>query len=110
MAGDALPPDEDTDLLPIATHLASALAPLREASRAASKQRFHSNSRMAYEQPVRKRRARQRFAPAQLLAVALLLLLCLLGIGVKDGAALWQSAHRALQQVTSLDQINGISI
>lgn len=110
IAGDALPPEEDADLLPVATRLASALAPLREASRRASKQRFHANPHIANGQPGRKRRVRQRFAPAQLLAVALLLLLSLVGIGVKEGAAWWQGAHGVLQQMTSLDQINGISI
>lgn len=111
IAGDALPPAEDADLLPVATRLASALAPLRETARTASKQGYHANSHPAYGQPARKRRASQPFATAKLLATALLLLLCFVGvIGVKDGTTLWQGAHGALQHLTSLDQINGISI
>lgn len=110
MAGDALPPDEDADLLPVATRLASALAPLREASRTASKQGNHAKLHTAYGQPGRMRRARQHFVPTQLLATALLLLLCLAGVAVKEGATWWQDAHGALQHLTSLDQINGISI
>lgn len=112
IAGDALPPDEDADLLPVATRLASALAPLRETARTGATHGYHANSQTPFGQIRRKRRTRLHLSsPAKLLATALLLLLCLVGvISVKGGATFWHGAHEALQHVTSLDQINGISI
>jgi hypothetical protein len=111
IAGDALPPEEDEDLLHVATRLASALAPLRETAGTTATHRYHANQQTPFGQIWRKRQARQHLSPAKLLVSALLLLLCLVGgISVKGGAPLWQDTHEALQHLTSLDQINGISI
>lgn len=111
LAGEALPPAEDQELLHVATRLASALAPLRETARMGAAQEYQANSGRAFGQIWRKRQARHYFSPAKLLATALLLLVCLVGVvGVKDGSTLWRGTQGALQHLTSLDQINGISI
>ena len=112
IAGDALPSEEDEELLHVATRLASALAPLR-----AMTQRDASSHpcQQAYMQPERRWGRRPAgLAPSRawLLAVAtLVLLVCITGLMSVIGAAtLWKGATQALYTSTSLDQLNGISI
>lgn len=110
-AGDALPPEEDEELLYVATRLASALAPLRERARTAATNGQSARARMPFGQSRRRYQTRQHLWPVRLSVAAVLLFVGLASIVSTIGAAtLWHGAHQALQASTSLDQINGISI
>jgi hypothetical protein len=111
IAGDASLPEEDKDLLHVATRLASALAPLREMAHrdAGDYQRKHPY--MQAEHRWVRRPTRIVLSRAWLLVASLALLVCITGISSVVGTAtLWNRAVQALHTSTSLDQINGVSI
>lgn len=111
VAGDAHPPQEDEELLHVATRLASALAPLREKARSSAPSRQYTHSRMPFRQDRVKQGTRQRLSSGRLLVSAMLLLVCLIIVFSTIGVAtLWHGAHQVLQVSTSLDQIAGIPI
>jgi hypothetical protein len=111
IAGDASLPEEDKDLLHVATRLASALAPLRAMAHrdASDYQRKHPSMRAEHRWV--RRPTRIVLSRAWLLVALLALLVCITGISSVIGTAtLWNRAVQALHTSTSLDQINGVSI
>ena len=111
MSGDARPPEAEEDLLHVASRLASAFAPLRQTAKTVAKSENYGLSRSSFRQRWIRRQTKQKNISVWMLVAAALLLLCLTGIGgVIGGANLWRGAHQVLQNATSLDQINGVSI
>lgn len=111
--GDALPPQEDQELLHVATRLVSTLAPLR--AKAQNETGAHPPLHPYLHKPPARRLlkhpASSAFRRAGLLVAVMLLLVCLTVLGSVTGAAtLWQGATQALHTSTSLDQINGVAI
>lgn len=111
IAGDATLPEEDKDLLHVATRLASALAPLhamahRDTSDYPRKYPFTRAEHRRVRWPNRIALTR-----TWLLVALLALLVCITGLGSIIGTAtLWDRAMQAWHTSTSLDQINGVSI
>jgi hypothetical protein len=109
--GDALPPQEDEELLHVATRLASALAPLRTKARDEAAIHPHLHPYLLKQPRRRTLRLTAGISRAGLLVAAMLFLACIIVLGSATGiATLWQGATRALHASTSLDQINGVSI
>ncbi len=111
IAGDASLPEEDKDLLHVATRLASALAPLRAMAHRVASDYQRKHPYMRAEHRWVRRLTRIVLSRAWLLVASLALLVCITSISSVIGTAtLWNRAVQALHTSTSLDQINGISI
>lgn len=110
-AGDTVPSASDDELLHLATHLATALAPLREMRGSAGlrHQRVPGHLRVKYAKMAH--RPAQRRVRLSLLVATLLLVTILIGM-MNTGvlASLWGSAARVWNVSTSLDQIKGLSV
>jgi hypothetical protein len=111
IAGDAPLPEEDKDLLHVATRLASALAPLRVMAHRDASDYPRKHPYMQVEHRWVRRPNRIALSRTWLLAILLALLVCITGIGSVIGTAtLWNRAIQAWHISTSLDQVNGVSI
>jgi hypothetical protein len=112
-ANETPAPEEQQELLQVATRLASALTPLREMAQSEASIR-------PYQYPSRRgvpahRRGRWPGGIASLrtglLAAVIALLFSLTVMSIAPGAGrLWQGATQVLHASTSLEQINGVSL